>query len=72
MVAAMAAAGRGERRLDAAGLAAGLVKASDLGHADGPGRLGRLLTGLAAGPDALHLFPVLPLEPAAGEARPSA
>jgi hypothetical protein len=57
VVGAMHAAAKGQSSVDAESLTQGLLAAGDLSHADAGGRLSVLLTTLAAGTEALYLFP---------------
>ena len=61
VVGAMHAAAAGKQAIDAQSLTQGLLAAGDLSHADAGGRLSALLTTLAAGTEALYLFPPLRL-----------
>ena len=59
VVGAMHAAAADKSHVDAESLTQGLLAAGDLSHADAGGRLSALLTTLAAGTEALYLFPAL-------------
>jgi Fe-S-cluster containining protein len=68
VVGAMHAVRAGKPSVDADSLAQGLLASGDLSHADAGGRLSALLTTLAAGIEALYLFPPLAPPPIAERA----